>query len=631
MADARRADVLGPGDDPIRFTHPLFAAEAFGALPDADRRAVHTRLAEVIEDAEERARHLALAAVGADPGVVAELEAAAVLARERGARDAAADLSELAAGLARAGAERLHLKAVASRDRMMAGDIGRARTLLEGALEEPAARHGVARAELLFGLAGVRQLMDDMVAAEALAGQALRHAGTDVALRVRIRLLLAGLAFVTGRWWTQGARHATEAHRLATRAGDGALEAVTIGPDASWRYATGRRVAPDLLRQAEAVEPWTRQLRTMDLPAYDIATIELAEGRTASAYERFRALVDRAEHDGDYSSLPFLLAVMAMGDFLEGRADEARERFDRALRLARTTDQRTAQVHVLAYSARLEARLGSDERAAQAADAAFELMSATGWRVGEWLLRTDLAVLELGRGDPEAALAHVRDAADRSGHEASGRWRVALGVAVEALVSLGRLDEATTALEADGHRRTSGRLRADRLRARARLLGALGDQVAADAAIEAALGAHRGMDDRWEVARTQVVAGEIHRRARRRALARAALRDALEGFLFLGSRSWAEVARDQLARAEAGHADGALTPTQRTVASLAAGGMRNRQIAGRLGMSPHTVEAHLSVVYRSLGVRRRGELAAAMAQRPEMRDSHDPNRDSPAS
>ena len=54
--------------------------------------------ARVIVDTEERARHLALAADGPDAEVVAELEAAAVLARERGARDAAADLSELAAG-----------------------------------------------------------------------------------------------------------------------------------------------------------------------------------------------------------------------------------------------------------------------------------------------------------------------------------------------------------------------------------------------------------------------------------------------------------------------------------------------------------------------------------------------------
>ena len=451
-----------------------------------------------------------------------------------------------------------------------------------------------------------------------------------MALRVRIRLLLAGVAFVTGRSWTQGAHHAAEAHRLAARSGDGALEAVTLGPDASWRYATGRRVPADLARRAEAAEPWTRHLRTLDLPAYDLATIDLGEGRTSSAYERLRALADRAEHDGDYSSLPFLLANIAIGDFLDGRGDEARSRIDRALHLARTTDQRTAQVHVLAHSARLEARLGSAEHAAHASEAAFELMSATGWRVGEWFLRTDLAVLELGRGDPAAALAHVRDAADSRRHEGSGRWRVGLGVAVEALVSLGRLEEATSALEAD-ERRPSGRVRADRLRARARLLGALGDQDAADAAITAALDAHRGMDDRWEVARTQVVAGEIHRRARRRALARAALRDALEGFLFLGARSWADVARDQLARAEAGHADGMLTPTQRTVASLAAGGMRNKQIAGRLGMSAHTVEAHLSVVYRTLGIRRRGELPLALGRLSEMRDSGEQDRDSASS
>jgi DNA-binding CsgD family transcriptional regulator len=48
------------------------------------------------------------------------------------------------------------------------------------------------------------------------------------------------------------------------------------------------------------------------------------------------------------------------------------------------------------------------------------------------------------------------------------------------------------------------------------------------------------------------------------------------------------------------------------VAELAIDGLTNRQVADRLFMSVHTVEAHLSAVYRTLGIRGRGELARAL-------------------
>jgi DNA-binding CsgD family transcriptional regulator len=38
-------------------------------------------------------------------------------------------------------------------------------------------------------------------------------------------------------------------------------------------------------------------------------------------------------------------------------------------------------------------------------------------------------------------------------------------------------------------------------------------------------------------------------------------------------------------------------------------GRTNREVAGELFMSPKTVEAHLSRIYRKLGVRSRAELA----------------------
>ena len=61
---------------------------------------MHRRLAELIAEPELRARHLALADTSGEPETVAALDTAAEIARDRGAPAAAAELVELAVGLA---------------------------------------------------------------------------------------------------------------------------------------------------------------------------------------------------------------------------------------------------------------------------------------------------------------------------------------------------------------------------------------------------------------------------------------------------------------------------------------------------------------------------------------------------
>jgi DNA-binding NarL/FixJ family response regulator len=53
-----------------------------------------------------------------------------------------------------------------------------------------------------------------------------------------------------------------------------------------------------------------------------------------------------------------------------------------------------------------------------------------------------------------------------------------------------------------------------------------------------------------------------------------------------------------------------LTPTEGRVSLLAAEGLSNQGIAGRLSMSENTVKAHLQRAFRKLGVHSREELAA---------------------
>jgi DNA-binding CsgD family transcriptional regulator len=56
----------------------------------------------------------------------------------------------------------------------------------------------------------------------------------------------------------------------------------------------------------------------------------------------------------------------------------------------------------------------------------------------------------------------------------------------------------------------------------------------------------------------------------------------------------------------------ALTPSERRVARLAAGGQTNRAIAQALFVTPKTVQVHLSHAYQKLGVRSRSQLEGAL-------------------
>ena len=55
-----------------------------------------------------------------------------------------------------------------------------------------------------------------------------------------------------------------------------------------------------------------------------------------------------------------------------------------------------------------------------------------------------------------------------------------------------------------------------------------------------------------------------------------------------------------------------LTDTEQRISDLVARGLKNIEVAGRLGVSPKTVEWNLTKVYRKLGVRSRTELAARL-------------------
>jgi len=92
--------VVGIDGARLHFTHPLLATGVYAAASPARRRRMHRLLAGVVSDPELQARHLALAATSGDEKTLTALDAAAKLARRRGAPAAAAELVDLAVRIA---------------------------------------------------------------------------------------------------------------------------------------------------------------------------------------------------------------------------------------------------------------------------------------------------------------------------------------------------------------------------------------------------------------------------------------------------------------------------------------------------------------------------------------------------
>jgi DNA-binding CsgD family transcriptional regulator len=151
-------------------------------------------------------------------------------------------------------------------------------------------------------------------------------------------------------------------------------------------------------------------------------------------------------------------------------------------------------------------------------------------------------------------------------------------------------------------------------RCSALVAGGRGHSETAFASIETALSEHERLPMPFELGRTLLVRGELERRAKRKADAKASLERTLEIFEGLGARLWSKRAQEELARVGLrASAVSGLTETESRVAELAASGLTNREVAAKLYISPKTVEANLARVYRKLGIHSRAELGARLA------------------
>jgi DNA-binding CsgD family transcriptional regulator len=626
MRSAEEAGVLQRADGRLGFTHPLLGSTVYAEATPHARRSVHRRLAELVDDPEERARHLALAATGPHLHVARALEEAGRHARARGAPDAAAELLELAWKLTPAedGAGLPRRSVAAAEYHFDAGDATRATALLEESIAR--ARPGRDRARIRFRLASISWL--DMRRVQGLSEQALQEVGDDAETRAAIHEHLAWVGIYRGDLGF-AAEHTRASMDWVGRIADPAIRAESLSTFGMVEFLMGRP-AQDLMAEAVRLE---------DLAATEGQTTVFTASRTChglqllwageldAAREVLRQELAEYERLGRYVVRDELLCYLAEVECRAGNWEAAARHAQEAYEIDVESGRVLGQGHMLFPRALIAALTGDVDAARSDAEEGLRRCLRNEDILDATCHRAVLGFLELSLSNPIAAMERLEPALaflDEMGSPEPGIIPVAPD-AIEALVAVGRLEEAEALLDRlERQGRTLDRPWAIATAGRCRglLTAARGDLSAARSALEQALVEHRRLPQPFELARTLLVKGEVERRAKQKRAARSTLEQALELFLALGAPLWAQRARDDLARVGGTLPSSELTPTEQRIAQLVGEGKKNREVAEALFISVKTVEANLSRIFHKLGVRSRTELTRRIATTHGQQTTH---------
>jgi DNA-binding CsgD family transcriptional regulator len=611
LAPALAALVIEPADGTIQFMHPLLASVVYQGASEDERRRAHRLVAQVVDEPIMRARHLALSTERPDTEIAAALEDAAGLASTRGAPIAAAELGEHALRLTPSEAqEDGHRRAIAAaRAHIAAGELRRARVLALDLLERTP--EGPSRAEALVLLSDVELGVADLAHGIALRREALGEAATRPALQAMIHQRLGWLVRYT-EGLAAAERHARASLELAEQVDDDALRSGARSAVGLIRFDAGE---PDALRLAE--QAYELAGAVADPRQLLETSMNLAEVLVFSCLlDRARALLESvhrewSERDEWLSAEP--LSWLTLVELRAGRWSLAAEYADRGREVALqySIDEKEPPVRT-ALVALVAAHRGDFDLARRLAKRARE--AAKGQLMGSVWYEGVLGLVEFWTGDPSRAVARFA-AAERAGRAAElvepsvYLWRADY---VEALLELGRMDDAVRVLdawEADAARVGREWVLAHATRCRGLVAAARADVEQAQHLLEQAVAKHGAVGDPFGRARGLLALGVLRRRARQKRAAREAIEAALAGFDDLGAASWADKARAELGRVGGRTRVEGLTPAERRVADLVAEGRTNREVAATLFLSERTVASHLTRIYAKLGVRSRTELA----------------------
>jgi DNA-binding CsgD family transcriptional regulator len=620
-------EALGPAEEAgivsvdaqgqIEFTHPLFASAAFRSVSTARRQALHRRAAELAPGVEERARHLALASVAPDPHVARRLDDAARLARDRGAPEAGAELSELAASRTPATDPESHGTRLltAARLYMDAGDLERAEHLAQEALSgdppEPI------QAQALQLTAQIRGRHSNFGEAAGVGARALALAQGDDRLSAEIEMDLGFFLISLGDFPGSAAR-ANDALAHARASNDSGLLADALAGVSVIEFLGGMGLSEDRMAQALELEEPDRVRMFAMRPTCIHGMLQLWRGETAAATETLGALQRELAERGQEGVVPLLSFYLVWACLWQADFSRARRYADECLEACHLLDDAMSMATSLSATALCHAHTGATETARSRAQEALTIFERLHWWTGVIWPSWALGLAELADGRPDAAHAILGPLAEQQAAMGVGDpvLRMFLPDEIEALIALGALDQAETYLSslerlARDHERSWALAAAGRCRGA--LEAARGRPVQAFEAFDRALSEYERAGMPFERARTLLLAGQARRRFKQRGVAGQLLGEAVEVFERLGAVPWAARASQDLARVgHRGEDRDALTAGERHVAELAASGLSNRDIAERAFLSVKTVEATLTRVYRKLGTRSRASLARAL-------------------
>jgi DNA-binding CsgD family transcriptional regulator len=597
----------------VRFSHPLLGSLVYADASQRQRHQIHRLLAELVEEPEEQALHLALGTQDPDERAAGRLEAAARRAAARGAPDAAAQLAEHASRLTpvRWSPADCGRRLAASDYHARAGNGPRARALLEALIAHLSP--GTTRAKALAALAWL--VTDDSW--DRLFTQALAEAGDDLALRAQIESQHGhgrGLGGDFAGW----ERHAQAAVALAEAGGDGAQLLQALAELGTVRMFRGHGVQRELMARALALASSAGgvaivQRATLELGMQLLYADEFDQARRLLQAEAVRAL----EHGSVEARIDALLLLTEV-EVRTGNWPLADHYASEYLELARQMDISANEPAALYARALVDTHLGRVEAARAAAERGSVRAAAMGDEIFRVQNECVLGFLELSLGDPARAHARLGPLVGALGAMGVGEPTIfpVLPDAIEALIGLGELDQAEPLIEelhAQGEALDRAWALATAARGRGLLAAARGDPHGALVHFQRALQEHQRVTRPFELARTLRAQGMVLRRDKHKTAAKAALEQALGIFEGLGARLWVEATKAELDRVglrpAAPVGASGMTAAEARVAELVAAGRTNREVAGELFMSPKTVEAHLSRIYRKLGVRSRAELA----------------------
>jgi DNA-binding CsgD family transcriptional regulator len=596
----------------LAFRHPLIRSAVYASASAPDRRRAHAVLATACVEPElewERVAHRAAAATEPDEELAAAVERLASDVRLRGGSVATIEWYERAAALSVEPGSRLRRLLAAAEAAQTSGRVEAAEAILAEVERGGPPPADAARVEVLRGRMEARSSSTRAASSRLLrAARSLEEADAHAAATLYIESV--DPAIRAGR-----PQEAFDASRRA-------LELAPPGDPLGLLARIARAASLVFLGDAAAAE------QDIDAVAVDVAhtpsvehdvqlqaylgmTLAFAE-RIETASEALDELIDECEQSAP-GALTYPLISRAWLRRTTGAWDGAQADGQRAVRLARQLGRANDAcwgLSILTWIAAAQGRLDEGALAEQRElserlELPYQLMCVHAC-LGHHALAAGSAAD--AAEELQAALAIKRDCGitDATTHPVVG------ADLAEALVRSGRDDEAraiATALHGEAVR--AGRASAMAVAERA--LAVCDDD--AEARFARASELHAGSVDPFAAARTALARGDALRRAGRRVESRELLEDARARFELLGAKAWEEQAASALARSgrvlrkEQAQRD-ELTPAELEVASLVSEGKRNKEIAAALWMSEKTVEAHLSRIYRKLGVRNRAELAA---------------------